>query len=195
MEQRKAEESRLLKLIEITNPLPAHRGRLEDLGNQVATNGVAPNSRDIGEIQSTLIDISKRWEPIGHAWTLSADRWHAPKSNPGTASDTTQQQFWQVNEWMEQSSYLTTNTKRVEAWMELIEAYKTDMALPQTLEQFAEQSKSGTAAGGADAGTMAVANRAPARNELTEVTRLEIGRFQARWQNSSTNTAANSETL
>ncbi|MCO5183381.1 MAG: hypothetical protein M9928_21145 [Anaerolineae bacterium] len=185
MEQRKAEESRLSKLIgQITNRFPPIEGRLEDLGNQVAyqMESHKKNSRDIGEIQSTLIDISKRWEPIGSRLDVIGRQVARAEIEIQELQATQHNNSRQVNEWMEQSKLSDyERTKRVEAWMELIEAYKTDMAdFHKRWSEFAEQSKvAQQAVQTLEQWRLQIERQ---QNELTEVTRLEIERFQARWQ-------------
>lgn len=185
MEQRKAEEARLSKLIgQITNRFPPIEGRLEDIGNQVAYQMEThkKNSRDIGEVQSTLIDISKRWEPIGSRLDIVGRQLARAEIEIQELQSTQHNNLRQVNEWMEQSKLSDyERTKRVEAWMELIEAYKADMAdFHKRWSDFAEKSKAAQqAVQTLDQWRLQIERQ---QNELTEVTRLEIERFQARWQ-------------
>jgi chromosome segregation ATPase len=185
MEQRKTEETRLSKMLgKITNRFPAIDGRLEDLGNQVTYQMEThkKNGRDIATMQSALLEISKRWEPLESRIDMVGRKQARVEADIQELQSVQHKNLRQVNDWMEQSKLSDyERTKRVESWMELIEAYKTDMAeFHKRWSAFEAQTKEAQNAVLAIDEWRQQLERSQA--ELGEVTRLEIDRFKVRWE-------------
>lgn len=198
MEDRKAEEARLARLVgQLSNRFPPIEGRLEDLGNQVTyqLETHKKNSRDIAEIQSNLLDISKRWEPITSRLDVADRKQSRVEVDVQELQSVQHAATRQVKEWIEQAKLSDyERNKRVEAWIEMIDAYKEDMGeFHKRWAAFAEQSKEAQMA----VQTLSEwrVNIERQQNELTEVTRLEVERLKTRWQTFLDETAKERKTF
>lgn len=184
MELRKAEENRLASLIgtQIT--------RLSNLHNQVESwpRDIAfldekekQNSRNIAEMQNTLLDINRRWDPLNDRIEITAQNTLKFQNRFKEITDAQEVLREMVREWaqqMQMGEY--ERNKRLEAWRYAIEEQS------QTIERFKREWI--TFSDQYKEAKMAVQTIAPwqsqieqQQREASELLRVETSRMQSRW--------------
>lgn len=184
MELRKAEETRLANLI------GNQTTRLSNLNNQVESwpRDIAfldekekQNSRNIAEIQNTLLDVNRRWEPLNDRIEITAQNTLKFQGRFKEITDAQEVLRDMVREWaqqMQMGEY--ERNKRLEAWRYAIEEQS------QTIERFKREWI--TFSDQYKEAKMAVQTIAPwqsqieqQQREASELLRVETNRMQSRW--------------
>jgi len=184
MELRLAEESRLAKLIaNLQTGIDPLRNQIAESERSVAFLGEKEkqNSRNIGEIQTQLLEISKRWDPINSRIDVLANSLAKLESS---RQDLIESQIGQreiIKKWSEQIQIGEHDrNKQLEKWRFILEEHKDAMEryarewivfsdrfkeAGMALQTFAEWQK----------------QTEQQQRELSEMLRIELNRAQSRW--------------
>ncbi len=186
MELRQAEEARLANLIGVLqNRIPALENRIENWSSDLTYLEEAENknSRNINEVQTTLVEISKRWEPIYNRLDILADKLSKLENNLDSIAEAHNELKQTIKNWTEQiqlGEY--ERNQRLNGWERHLEQHQDTMdAYKQQWVNFADQYKEAK---------MAVQTLAEwqhrieqQQRETSELARVEINRMQTRWDN------------
>lgn len=184
MELRQAEEARLANLIGILqNRIPPIESRIENWANDLAYIGEIEqkNNRAIIEIQTTLLEISKRWEPIYSRADLLANAVSKMESNIQGFANAQIELRQSIKSWAEQvqiGEY--ERNQRLNNWQRMLEGQEDMMrGYAQQWITFADQYKEAR---------MAIQTLPDwqkhieqQQREANELVRVEANRMQARW--------------
>lgn len=184
MELRQAEEARLANLIGVLqNRIPPIESRIESWVNDLAylEEGERQNNRSITEIQTTLLEISKRWEPIQNRLDILGDAQGRLEVNLRSLSEAQVELRNSIKGWAEQvqlGEY--ERNQRLNAWARMIEDQQSEMqSYTQQWVKFSDQYKEAK---------MAVQTLGEwqkhieqRQREASELARVEFHRMQGRW--------------
>ena len=184
MELRQAEEARLANLIGVLqNRIPPIESRIESWVNDLAylEEGERQNNRSITDIQTTLLEISKRWEPIQNRLDILDDAQNRLETNLRSLSEAQVELRNSIKGWAEQvqlGEY--ERNQRLNAWARMIEDQQSEMQnYSQQWVKFSDQYKEAR---------MAVQTLGEwqkhieqRQREASELARVEFHRMQGRW--------------
>lgn len=184
MELRKSEEARLSNLIGTqTNRLSALNNQVESWPRDIAflDEKEKQNSRNIAEMQNTLLDINRRWEPLNDRIEITAQSTLKFQGRFKEITDAQEVLRDMVREWAQQMQMGEhERNKRLEAWRYAIEEQS------QTIERFKREWI--TFSDQYKEAKMAVQTMAPwqsqieqQQREASELLRVETHRMQSRW--------------
>lgn len=186
MELRQAEEARLANLIGVLqNRIPPIENRVENWSSDLTYLEEAENknNRNISEIQTTLVEISKRWEPIYNRLDILGDKINKVEANVDALAEAQNELKQTIRSWAEQiqlgeyerNQRLNNWERSLEQHQEVMDGYK------QQWVHFSDQYKEAK---------MAVQTIAEwqhqieqQQRETSELTRVEVNRMQTRWDN------------
>lgn len=186
MELRQAEEARLANLIGVLqNRIPPIENRIENWASDLGYLEEAENknSRNINDIQTTLVEISKRWEPIYNRLDILGDKINKSEANLDALAEAQNELKQTVRSWAEQiqlGEY--ERNQRLNSWERTLEQHQETMdAYKQQWVHFSDQYKEAK---------MAVQTISEwqhqieqQQRETSELTRVEVNRMQTRWDN------------
>ncbi|MEZ4512333.1 MAG: hypothetical protein R3C62_10685 [Chloroflexota bacterium] len=184
MELRKAEEARLSNLI------GTQTTRLSALNNQVESwprditfldEKEKQNSRNIADMQNTLLDINRRWDPLNDRIEIAVQNTLKFQGRFKEITDAQEVLRDMVREWAQQMQMGEhERNKRLEGWRYVIEEQS------QTIERFKREWI--TFSDQYKEAKMAVQTIAPwqsqieqQQREASELLRVETHRMQSRW--------------
>ena len=182
MELRKSEEARLSNLIGTqTNRLSALNNQVESWPRDIAflDEKEKQNSRNIADMQNTLLDINRRWEPLNDRIEITAQSTLKFQGRFKEITDAQEVLRDMVREWAQQMQMGEhERNKRLEAWRYAIEEQS------QTIERFKREWI--TFSDQYKEAKMAVQTMAPwqsqiEQREASELLRVETHRMQSRW--------------
>lgn len=145
MELRQAEEARLADLIGVLqNRIPPIESRIESWVNDLAyLEEGQQNNRSITDIQTTLLEISKRWEPIQNRLDILGDAQNRLETNLRSLSEAQVELRNSIKGWAEQvqlGEY--ERNQRLNAWARMIEDQQSEMQnYSQQWVKFSDQYK------------------------------------------------------
>ncbi|MFW6068352.1 MAG: hypothetical protein ACOC9E_02090 [Chloroflexota bacterium] len=186
MELRQAEEARLANLIGVVqNRLPPIENRIENWSSDLGYLEEAENknSRNIDDMQTALVEISKRWEPIYNRLDILGDKINKVENNVDGLVEAQNELKQTIKSWSEQiqlGEY--ERNQRLKSWERTLEQHKETMDdYRQQWINFADQYKEAK---------MAVQTISEwqhqieqQQRETSELTRVEVNRMQTRWDN------------
>jgi chromosome segregation ATPase len=186
MELRQAEEARLANLIGVLqNRIPPIENRIENWSSDLTylEEAESKNSRSINEIQTTLVEISKRWEPIYNRLDILGDKINKVENNFDGFAEAHNELKQTIKSWTEQiqlGEY--ERNQRLNSWERMLEQQQDTMdAYKQQWVNYTDQYKEAK---------MAVQTIAEwqhqieqQQRETSELTRVEVNRMQTRWDN------------
>jgi chromosome segregation ATPase len=186
MELRQAEEGRLATLIGVLQGRAAGvENRTETWTRDLTYLGEAEkqNNRQIGEIQTALLEISKRWEPIHNRLDILAHGLKKAEANIQELTSIEAELKQSMKTWMEQiqlGEY--ERNQRLEKWQRTLEEQKGDRdRYAKEWITFADQYKEAKMA----LQTLAEWQKQveQQQREVSEMTRVEANRIRALWDN------------
>lgn len=186
MELRQAEEARLANLIGvIQNRIPPLENRIENWSNDLGylEEAEGQNSRNITEIQTTLVEINKRWQPLANRMDLLSDKLNKLESNLQAMVEAQGELRQTIKNWAEQiqlGEY--ERNQRLNNWERMLSDQEDRMqAYQQQWVTFSDQYKEAKMA----VETLSVWQQQveQQQRETAELARVEINRMQTRWDN------------
>lgn len=184
MELRVAEESRLAKLIGVI------QASIDPIRNQVTEwerslafveEKEKQNSRNIADIQTQLLEISKRWEPLNARIDVLANTLSKSESTRQDVIEAQLEQREIIKKWSEQiqigehernkqlekwrydlEEHRDTMEKYAREWLKYSEQYKDAGEALQRLQEWQKQTEQ-------------------KQREASEMLRIELNRIQSRW--------------
>lgn len=186
MELRQAEEARLATLIGVLQGRTAAvENRTENWTRDLAylEEAEKQNNRQIGEIQTALLEISKRWEPIQNRLDILAHGLKRAEANIQELTAIEAELKQSMKTWMEQiqlGEY--ERNQRLEKWQRTLDEQKSDRErYAKEWITFADQYKEAKLA----LQTLAEWQKQmeQQQREVTELTRVEGNRIRALWDN------------
>ncbi|MFL7839213.1 MAG: hypothetical protein ACK2U0_15290 [Candidatus Promineifilaceae bacterium] len=184
MELRVAEESRLAKLIAILqSAIDPIRNQISEWERSLAflEEKEKQNSRNIAEIQTQLLEISKRWDPINARIDIVANTLAKSESTRQDIIEAQLEQREIIKKWSEQIQIGEHDrNKQLENWRYVLQEHK------DTMEKYAHEWINYTdqykAAGEAVKQLAEWQKQSEQRQrETTEMLRIELNRMQSRW--------------
>ncbi|MFN2105747.1 MAG: hypothetical protein ACK2UJ_12795 [Candidatus Promineifilaceae bacterium] len=184
MELRVAEESRLAKLIAILqSAIDPIRNQISEWERSLAflEEKEKQNSRNIAEIQTQLLEISKRWDPINARIDIVANTLAKSESTRQDIIEAQLEQREIIKKWSEQIQIGEHDrNKQLENWRYVLQEHK------DTMEKYAHEWINYTdqykAAGEAVKQLAEWKKQSEQRQrETTEMLRIELNRMQSRW--------------
>ncbi len=184
MELRQAEENRLANLIGIQqNSIPPIRNQIEDWERALTflEEKEKQNRKNIGEIQTALIDINKRWDPINMRIDIIANTLSKSESTRQDLIDSQVEQRETIKKWAEQIQLGEhERNKQLEKWRyEMDEQKDTIERFSREWVKFSDQYKEAK---------MAVQTLGEwqkqieqRQQESSELLKVELNRMQSRW--------------
>ncbi|HZD10289.1 MAG TPA: hypothetical protein VE553_03025 [Candidatus Binatia bacterium] len=186
MELRQAEEARLANLIGVLqNRIPPIENRIENWSSDLTylEEAEGKNNRNISDIQTTLVEISKRWEPLYNRLDILGDKINKIENNLDGFAEAHNELKQVIKSWAEQiqlGEY--ERNQRLNNWERMLEQQHDTMdAYKQQWVTFSDQYKEAK---------MAVQTIAEwqhqieqQQRETSELTRVEVNRMQTRWDN------------
>lgn len=184
MELRIAEESRLAKLIGLV------QAAIDPIRNQVTEwerslafieEKEKQNSRNIADIQTQLLEISKRWEPINSRIDVLANTLSKSESTRQDVIEAQLEQREIIKKWSEQIQIGEHDrNKQLEKWRYVLDEHK------DTMENYAREwliySEQYKEAGEALQRLQAWQKQTEQKQrEASESLRIELNRIQSRW--------------
>lgn len=186
MELRQAEEARLANLIGVLqNRIPPIENRVENWSSDLTYLEEAENknSRDISDIQTTLVEISKRWEPIYNRLDILGDKLNKVEGNLDALVEAQNELKQTIRSWAEQiqlgeyernqrlnnweralDQHQETMDSYKQQWVHFSDQYKEAKMAVQTISEWQHQIEQ-------------------QQRETSELTRVEVNRMQTRWDN------------
>ncbi|HSH03841.1 MAG TPA: hypothetical protein VLL52_15100 [Anaerolineae bacterium] len=183
---RQAEEARLANLISVlqtkTNNIS---NRVETWSNDLAYLGESErhNQRYITDIQTTLMDINKRWEPIHNRLDVLANSISKVETRVESFSNNQNEAEKAIKEWSEQivtgeyernkqveegqraiAEFEQRLSRFTQEWVGYVDQYKEAKMAVQSLEEFQRQLEQ-------------------QQRDTDELVRIETHRMQSRWDN------------
>ncbi|MFW6042320.1 MAG: hypothetical protein ACOC9C_01420 [Chloroflexota bacterium] len=186
MELRQAEEARLANLIGVLqNRLPNIENRIENWSNDLAylEKAEGQNSRNINEIQTKLVEINKRWEPLENRFDVLSDKLGKLESNLEALTAAQADLRQEIKSWAEQiqlGEY--ERNQRLNNWERTLEQHQDTMdGYQQQWVTFSDQYKEAKMA----VQTLAEWQRQieQQQRETSELARVEINRMHSKWDN------------
>jgi len=184
MELRQAEEARLANLIGVLqNRIPPIENRIENWGNDLAYLEEAENqnSRNLSDIQATLVEISKRWEPLYNRLDILGDKFNKLETDLSALVENQNELRKTIKTWSEQvqlgeyeRNQRLNNWERMldeqedvmqsyaRQWVTFSDLYKEAKMALQTLTEWQKQIEQ-------------------QQREAGELARVEASRMQQRW--------------
>ena len=184
MELRIAEENRLAKLIAVLqSTLDPIRNQISEWERSLAflEEKEKQNSRSAAEIQTQLLEISKRWDPINARIDILANTLAKSESTRQDIIEAQLEQREIIKKWAEQIQIGEhERNKQLENWRYTLEEHK------DTMEKYAHEWINYTdqykAAGEAVKQLGEWQKQTEQRQrEITEMIRIELNRMQSRW--------------
>jgi len=186
MELRQAEEARLANLIGVLqNRIPPIENRIENWSSDLTylEEAESKNNRNINDVQTTLVEISKRWEPIYNRLDILGDKINKVENNLDGFAEAHNELRETIKSWTEQiqlGEY--ERNQRLTGWERSLEQHRDTMdAYKQQWVNFSDLYKEAK---------MAVQTIAEwqhqieqQQRETSELTRVEVNRMQTRWDN------------
>ena len=186
MELRQAEETRLANLIgEQQNKLSKASNRVDSWENSFTflEEKEKQNSRNLNELQTQMVEISKRWSPLEDRLDVLSSNLGKLDINVRTAVDAQQEIRESTKGWMEQiqiGEY--ERNQRLESWRQDLDDHaKTIEQFSREWITFSDQYKEAK---------MAVQTLAPWQSQIEqqqrdtgELLRVETHRLQSQWDN------------
>ena len=184
MELRIAEESRLAKLIAVL------QSSIDPMRNQISEwersltfleEKEKQNSRNVAEIQTALLEISKRWDPINARIDILSNTLAKSESTRQDIIEAQLEQREIIKKWSEQIQIGEHDrNKQLENWRYVLEEHK------DTMEKYAREWLNYTnqykEAGEAVNKLAEWQKQSEQRQrETTEMLRIELNRMQSRW--------------
>ncbi|MEM7118703.1 MAG: hypothetical protein AAF614_40170 [Chloroflexota bacterium] len=185
MELRQSEEGRLANLIGVQqNKLSGASNQIDGWSRDLAflDEKEKQNSRNIAEMQNTMLDINRRWEPINDRLEIMANNVLKVQNGAKEVSDTQEALRKMVREWAQQVQVGEhERNQRLESWRYVLDEQN------ETLERFKRQWI--TFSDQYKEAKMAVQTMAPwqsqieqQQREASELLRVETNRMQSRWE-------------
>ena len=184
MELRIAEENRLAKLIAVfQSTIDPVRNQISEWERSMAflEEKEKQNSRNVAEIQTQLLEISKRWDPINARIDILANTLAKSESTRQDIIEAQLEQREIIKKWAEQIQIGEhERNKQLENWRYTLEEHK------DTMEKYAHEWINYTdqykAAGEAVKQLSEWQKQSDQRQrETTEMIRIELNRMQSRW--------------
>jgi hypothetical protein len=188
MELREAEEARLANLIGLLqNRLPPIESRIEEWANDLTflEEGERQNGRNIQEIQTALLEISKRWEPIQNRMDILADAQTKIEGNANVLVGAQEELRKSISQWAEQVQLgeYERNQRLVE-WERMLAQQQEQMkAYDQQWVRFSDQYKEAKMA--VETIVQWQEHIEQRQKEAAELARVEFRRMEGRWSNFS----------
>jgi chromosome segregation ATPase len=186
MSLRQAEEARLANLIGILqNRIPAVESKIETWASDLAylEEAESKNNRSINEIQTTLVEINKRWEPLNNRVDRLEDRLNKMGNNVDAIIEAQSELRQSIKNWAEQiqmGEY--ERNQRLNNWERMLDQQQDMMeSYQQQWVNFSDQYKEAKMA----VQTLTEWQRQieQQQQETAELARVEINRMQTRWDN------------
>ncbi|HSM56159.1 MAG TPA: hypothetical protein VK879_08400 [Candidatus Sulfomarinibacteraceae bacterium] len=186
MELRQAEEARLANLIGVLqNRIPNMENRIENWSNDLSylEKAEGQNSRNINEIQTKLVEINKRWEPLENRFDIMSDKLGKLENNLEALTAAQADLRQEIKSWAEQiqlGEY--ERNQRLNNWERTLEQHQDTMdGYQQQWVTFSDQYKEAKMA----VQTLAEWQRQieQQQRETSELARVEINRMHSKWDN------------
>lgn len=186
MELRQAEEARLANLIGVLqNRIASVENRVENWSNDLAylEEAESQNNRNISEIQTSLVEINKRWEPINNRMDILGDKMNKIQTNHQDLEEEQAELRQTIKSWAEQIQLGEYERKqRMQKWERVLEEYEETMeAYAKQWVNFSDQYKEAKMA--LQTLTEWQKQIEQQQQETAEMARVEAGRMQSRWDN------------
>ena len=186
MELRQAEEARLANLIGVLqNRIASIENRVENWSNDLAylEEAESQNNRNISEMQTSLVEINKRWEPFSHRMDVIADKMNRLQTNHQVLEEEQSELRQTIKNWAEQIQLGEYERKqRMQKWERLLEEHEETMeAYAKQWVNFSDQYKEAKMA--LQTLTEWQKQLEQQQQETAEMARVEASRMQTRWDN------------
>jgi len=186
MELRQAEEARLANLIGVLqNRIASVENRVENWSNDLAylEEAESQNNRNISEIQTSVVEINKRWEPISNRMDILADKMNKLQNNHQALEEEQVELRQTIKDWAEQIQLGEYERKqRMQKWERVLEEHEETMeAYAKQWVSFSDQYKEAKMA--LQTLTEWQKQLEQQQQETAEMARVEAGRMQTRWDN------------
>lgn len=184
MELRQAEEARLANLIgALHNRLPAIESRIENWTTDLSylAEAEARNTRGLAEMETSLVEISRRWESIYSRLDLVTDKAQKLENNFDNLIEAQANVRQIIKNWAEQiqlGEY--ERNQRLNSWERLLEQHEDAMqTYAQQWVTFSDQYKEARMA----VQTLVAFQQQieQQQREANELVRVEVNRMQNRW--------------
>ena len=184
MELRQAEEARLANLIgTIQNRLPAIESRIENWATDLSylAEAEARNTRGLAELQTELVEINRRWDPLNSRLDLVADKAQKLENNFDSLIEAQANVRQIIKNWAEQiqlGEY--ERNQRLNTWERMLDQHQDTMqTYAQQWVQFSDQYKEARMA----VQTLVAFQQQieQQQREANELVRVELNRMQTRW--------------
>jgi chromosome segregation ATPase len=185
LQLRQAEEARLAQLIGVQqNDVTTLRGQIDAADRSVAflEQKEKQSNRSLGEIQTTLMEISKRWEPIQNRLDILSDTIGKTQAAHHSITEAQAKLRESIKDWSEQVQMGEhERNRRLAGWQRTIDEFAATMErYSQEWMKFTNQYKDAKAA---------VDSIPPFREHITqqqqqafELLRVETQRLEAHWE-------------
>jgi len=184
MELRVAEETRLANLIAVMgNGIAPIRNQVSEWEQSLTflEEKERKNSQNVGEIQTQLLEIGKRWEPINTRIEILANTLSKSESSRVDLIESQVEQREIIKKWAEQIQIGEhERNQQLEKWRYVLEEHKDTIArFSREWVKFADQYKEAKMA----LQTMTEWQKQieQKQKESSEVLRVELNRMQSRW--------------
>lgn len=184
MELRQAEEARLANLIgALQNRLPTIESRIENWTTDLSylAEAEARNTRGLAELQTTLVEINRRWDPLYSRLDLVTDKAQKLENNFDNLIEAQANVRQIIKNWAEQiqiGEY--ERNQRLNNWERMLEQHKDVMqTYAQQWVTFSDQYKEARMA----VQTLVAFQQQieQQQREANELVRVEVNRMQTRW--------------
>lgn len=184
MELRQAEEARLANLIGVLqSSIPPLRNQIEEWERTTSflEEKEKQNRRNIGEVQTQLLEIAKKWDPIDSRIDILANTLTKMESSRHELIEAQVEQREIIKKWAEQVQIGEhERNKRLENWRYVMDEHQdTINRFSREWVKFADQYKEAKLA----LQTLAEWQKQIElqQRELSELLKVEINRMQSRW--------------
>ncbi len=189
LEQRRAEEARLVKLIAtLQTRFPPIDSRLEALSNSAAylQESNKQLGRSLTQVETALIEVNKRWEPLETRIDLAIKAVTRNESAVQTVAREQAEALRQLKEALEQTRLSDYQRKqRLDEWQQSFSSYQEEISRFQR-----EWGKSVDQVRVAEAAVLALDEWRKTielqQRESAELMRVELNRLQSAWQEFAT---------
>lgn len=185
MELRTAEEKRLANVIGILqNAITPMRNQIAEWeqANTFLEEKERQNSRNVGEIQTQLLEINKKWDPINIRIDILSNTLAKAESSRQDLVEAQVEQRDIVKKWAEHIQIGEhERNKQLEKWRYVLEEHKDTMArYSHEWVQYADQYKEAKMALQAlEAWQLQIESQ---QKEQSELLRMELNRTSSRWE-------------
>lgn len=184
MELREAEEARLANLIGVLqNRLPPLESRIEEWASDLTylEEAERQNGRNIQEIQTALVEISKRWEPIQNRLDILGDAQSKLEVNAQALVAAQAEARKSISEWAEQVQLGEhERNQKLANWERTLQEQDAKLqAYDQQWIRFSDQYKEAKMA--VETITQWQEHIEQRQREAAELARVEFHRMQGRW--------------